>query len=132
MLGSLVPALLPGRSDRRRNARHTAPTLKVRIDGKKYRTKNWSSTGFRLDDFDGVCQCGEQVRGVILFKGRRGEVLAEAVRVGPGAGIGFRILAISSDLFLQMSAHRAAVDRRFHTSLGSWISRSDRRQHRSR
>jgi hypothetical protein len=106
MLGSLVPALLMGRSDRRRQARHTAPTLKVRINGKRYRTKDWSVTGFRLDDFDGVCASGEQIRGVILFKGRRGEVLAEAVRVGPGEAIGFRIIEIGSDVFLQMSAHR--------------------------
>jgi hypothetical protein len=106
MLGSLVPALLMGRSDRRRQARHRAPTLKVRINGKRYRTKDWSVTGFRLDDFDGVCAWGEQIRGVILFKGRRGEVLAEAVRVGPGEAIGFRIIEISSDVFLQMRAHR--------------------------
>jgi|SRR5918994_3544852 hypothetical protein len=106
MLGSLVPALLMGRSDRRRQARHTAPTLKVRINGKRYRTKDWSVTGFRLDDFDGVCALGEQIRGVILFKGRRGEVLAEAVRLGPGEAIGFRILEIGSDVFFQMSAHR--------------------------
>jgi hypothetical protein len=105
MLGSLVPALM-GRSDRRRQARHTAPTLKVRINGKRYRTKDWSVTGFRLDDFDGVCASGEQIRGVILFKGRRGEVLAEAVRLGPGEAIGFRILEIGSDVFFQMSAHR--------------------------
>ena len=106
MLGSLVPALLMGRSDRRRQARHTAPTLKVRINGKRYRTKDWSVTGFRLDDFDGVCASGEQIRGVILFKGRRGEVLAEAVRVGPGEAVGFRIVEIGSDVFLQMSTHR--------------------------
>ena len=106
MLGSLVPALLLGRSDRRRHARRTAPTLKVRINGKRYRTKNWSLTGFRLDDFDGVCAWGEQIRGVILFKGCRGEVLAEAVRVGPGQAVGFRILEVSSDVFLKMSAYR--------------------------
>ena len=100
MFGSLVPALLPARSDRRRHARHAAPTLKVRINGKRYRTKNWSLTGFRLDDFDGVCAWGEQIRGVILFKGCRGEVVAEAVRVGPGQAMGFRILEISSNVFL--------------------------------
>jgi len=106
MLGSLVPGLLLGRSDRRRHVRHTAPTLKVRINGKRYRTKNWSLTGFRLDDFDGVCAHGEQVRGVILFKGSRGEMVAEAVRVGPGQAIGFRILEVGSDVFLKMSAFR--------------------------
>jgi hypothetical protein len=82
MLGSLVPALRFGFLDRRRHARHTTPTLKVRINGKSYRTKNWSLTGFRLDDFDGVCAWGEQIRGIILFKGGRGEVLAE--RCGSG------------------------------------------------
>jgi hypothetical protein len=46
MLRSLVPALLLGWSDQRRHARHTTPTLKVRINGKSYRTKNWSLTGF--------------------------------------------------------------------------------------
>ena len=105
MLGSLLPALLMARSDRRRHARHTAPTLKVRLNGKRYRTKDWSLMGFRLDDFDGVCECGEEIRGVILFKGCRGEVVAEAVRVGPGQAIGFRILEISSEVFLRMSAH---------------------------
>jgi hypothetical protein len=98
MLGSLVPGSLLGRADRRRHARHTAPTLKVRINGKRYRTKNWSLTGFRLDDFDGVCALGEQVRGVVLFKGSRGDVLAEAVRLGPGQAVGFRILEVSSDV----------------------------------
>ena len=42
---------------------------------------------------------------MILFKGCRGEMLAEAVRVGPGAAVGFRILEISSDVFAQMSAY---------------------------
>jgi hypothetical protein len=106
MFGSLVPALLMARSDRRRHARQPAPTLKVRINGKRYRTRNWSLSGFRLDDFDGVCEWGEQIRGVILFKGRRGEIVAEAVRVGPGEAVGFRILEISSDVFAEMSAYR--------------------------
>ena len=106
MLGSLMPALLLGWSEQRRHARHTAPALKVRINGKRYRTKNWSLTGFRLDDFDGVCAWGEQIRGTILFKGRRGDVVAEAVRVGPGQAVGFRILEVSSDVFLRMSAYR--------------------------
>ena len=105
MFGSLVPAFLMAKSDRRRHARHTTPTLKVRINGKRYRTKDWSLSGFRLDDFDGICEWGEQVRGVILFKGRRGEVVAEAVRFGPDRAIGFRVLEISPDLFLQMSGH---------------------------
>jgi hypothetical protein len=106
MLGSLLPTLLLGWSDRRRRARHAAPVLKVRIAGKRYRTRNWSLTGFRLDDFDGVCAWGEQIRGVILFKGCRGDVVAEAVRVGPGQAVGFRILEVSSDVFLRMSAYR--------------------------
>jgi hypothetical protein len=103
MFGSLVPALLMARSDRRRHERHATPTLKVRINRKRYRTRDWSLAGFRLDDFDGICECGEQVRGVILFKGCRGEVVAEAVRVGPGEAIGFRILEIGSEVFAQMS-----------------------------
>jgi hypothetical protein len=106
MLGSLVPALLLGWSDQRRHARYTTPTLRVRINGRSYRTKNWSLTGFRLDDFDGVCAWGEQIRGVIRFKGRRGDVVAEAVRVGPGPAVGFRILEVSSEVFLRMSAYR--------------------------
>jgi hypothetical protein len=106
MLGSLVPALLLNWSDRRRYARRMAPTLKVRINGKSYRTKDWSLTGFRLDDFDGVCAWGEQIGGVILFKGCRGDVVAEAVRVGPGQAVGFRILEVSSEVFLRMSAYR--------------------------
>jgi hypothetical protein len=106
MLGSLVPALRFGFLDRRRHARHTTPTLKVRINGKSYRTKNWSLTGFRLDDFDGVCAWGEQIRGIILFKGGRGEVLAEAVRVGPGEAVGFRIIEVDSDVFIRMRAYR--------------------------
>ena len=105
MFGSLVPAFLMAKPDRRRQARHMAPTLKVRINGRRYRTKDWSLLGFRLDDFDGICECGEQIRGVILFKGCRGEVLAEAVRVGPDQAVGFRILEVSSDLFLRMSAY---------------------------
>ena len=106
MFGSLVPALLTARPDRRSRARYTAPTLKVRINGKRYRAKNWSLSGFRLDNFDGVCAWGEQIRGVILFKGRRGEIVAEAVRVGPGEAVGFRILEISSNVFAEMSACR--------------------------
>jgi hypothetical protein len=78
----------------------------VRINGKSYRTRNWSLSGFRLDDFDGICEWGEQVRGVILFKGCRGEVVAEAIRFGPGAAIGFRVLEIGSNVFRPMSMYR--------------------------
>jgi hypothetical protein len=105
MLGSLVPALLMSKSDRRRHARRASPTLKLRINGKRYRTKNWSLSGFRLDDFDGICEWGEQIRGVILFRGCRGDVVAEAVRLGPGRAIGFRVLEISSNVFLKMSVY---------------------------
>jgi len=106
MFGSLVPALLMARSDRRKHARQASPTLKLRINGRRYRTKDWSLSGFRLDDFDGVCACGEQIRGVVLFRGCRGEVLAEAVRIGPGEAIGFRILGISTKLLVRMSGQR--------------------------
>jgi hypothetical protein len=33
-------------------------------------------------------------------------VVAEAVRVGPERAVGFRILEVSSDVFLRMSAYR--------------------------
>jgi hypothetical protein len=33
-------------------------------------------------------------------------VVAEAVRVGPGPAVGFRILEVSTEVFLKMSAYR--------------------------
>ena len=91
MLGVVPADLAPGLVGSAQARAHMAPILKVRIDGKRYRTRNWSLTGFRLDDFDGVCAWGEQIRGMILFKGCRGAVIPEAVRVGPGQAVGFRI-----------------------------------------
>src|ERR687891_1422096 len=105
MFGSLVPAFL-SRPDQRRHARGAMPTLKVRINGKSYRTKDWSLSGFRLDDFDGVCEWGEQIRGVILFRGRRGEVVAEAVRLRPGEAVWVAGADSSAGVFPPVSAHR--------------------------
>ena len=51
-----------------------------------------------------ACAWGEQIRGVILFKAVRGAV-AEGGGSRPGQAVGFRILEVSTDVFLRMRAY---------------------------
>ena len=50
--------------ERRRHPRYKIPRLVLRIEKQKYRTRDWSLGGFRLNAFHRPVESGEQLQGV--------------------------------------------------------------------
>ena len=52
-------------SERRRHPRHSQPRLVLRIEERKYRTRDWSLGGFRIDGFHRSVYSEEELEGVV-------------------------------------------------------------------
>ena len=50
--------------ERRRHPRFKMPRLVLRIENQKYRTRDWSLGGFRINEFHRPVASGEQLQGV--------------------------------------------------------------------
>ena len=51
------------RIEERRNRRYAAPVLLVSIDGREFKTANWSMGGFLIENCDLPCNAGDIVSG---------------------------------------------------------------------
>ncbi len=76
-------------AERRRHPRRELPRLVLRVEDHKYRTRDWSFGGFRIDRFHRPVDTGERLRGVVttwtnLF---REEFDADVVRSGEGGDV---------------------------------------------
>jgi hypothetical protein len=52
-------------SERRRHPRHSQPRLVLRIEERKYRTRDWSLGGFRIAGFHRPVDREEELEGVV-------------------------------------------------------------------
>ena len=87
--------------ERRQHTRYKEPALFVWIDGRRYRTADWSLGGFRLNEFHAELSLKQKVSGRIApgrFR-RSGQFEAQVVRRSEEHGIGFRFLQISPSIF---------------------------------
>ncbi len=51
--------------ERRQHARRSSPILTLRIEGKKYKTLDWSLGGFRIEGFHREIRTGETLKGSV-------------------------------------------------------------------
>src|ERR671923_57557 len=81
----------PGRrtTDRRRHPRHAGPALALTIEGRRYKTVDWSLGGMRLGGFHRPLARGERVSGRVgrIARTRAGEFVAEVVHVTEEGGV---------------------------------------------
>ena len=79
--------------------------LVLKIDGKKYRTVDWSLGGFRINGFHESGKPRDEVSGTIGGGGmRRGEFVAEILRVSASGEVRMRLLEVTPATFLAMAA----------------------------
>jgi hypothetical protein len=92
------------RQDRRRHPRFHVDPLSLKIDGKRYKSTDWSLGGFKVSRFHGDLGSGDRISGQINFPGApRGEFVAEVVNIYAAREFGMRFLEISPKVFLAMS-----------------------------
>ena len=95
------------RQDRRRYVRIVNPPLRLRIDGKRYDTVDWSLGGFKIRRYHRGLSAGDQIQGEIRFDTvKPGEFVAEVIQVQASGDIGLRLLEITPATFLAMSGVR--------------------------
>ncbi len=106
-IGSLL-ARLP-RPNRRHHTADERRPLVLKIDGKKYKTANWSLGGFRIDGFHNPSKPRNEISGTIGAIGSvgPGKFVAEVTRVCENGQIGMRLLEVSPATFLAMTELRA-------------------------
>lgn len=94
--------------ERRLHPRYTHRPLVLKIEGRRYRTIDWSLGGFRLGPFHREAVVSMQIEGTIAKCGRiqAGAFLAEVVRFTEEGGLGLRWLEIAPATFIGMSSVR--------------------------
>lgn len=91
--------------DRRQHKRIRSRPIKVTLDGKTYKTVDWSLSGIRLATFHRQLMVGERLEGRIGPIGTtdQGELIVAVVRTTEEGEVGFRILEVAPALFIAMS-----------------------------
>jgi hypothetical protein len=80
----------PRIGERRRFVRHSLPALRLKIEGQRLETLDWSLGGCKIAGFHRPLSRGDQLQGRIAAIGgeRSGEFLAEVMYVSEEIGIG--------------------------------------------
>jgi hypothetical protein len=97
----------PSGGDQRQHPRVYDRPLKLLIDGRRYKTLDWSMSGMRIAGYPAAAAVpNATVAGTILASGqvKRGEFVAEVVRVLPDGSVGVRFVKLWSETFISMSA----------------------------
>lgn len=98
-----------GSLERRAHRRFSYPALQLEIDGKRFKTTDWSLGGFRINGYingyRGVPKIGDRLSGHIksLNSSAPGTFVAEVVRIAETGEIGLRLLEITPAVFLAMA-----------------------------
>lgn len=90
-------------SDRREHARHAADTLHLVIDGKAYRSIDWSLGGVRVDGLPNQPTRGDRLEGEVRYGSARGKFVAEVVNELESGQHGLRFIEIAPGVFIAMS-----------------------------
>ncbi|SLN72866.1 PilZ domain-containing protein [Oceanibacterium hippocampi] len=93
-------ANMPGH-DRRQYVRVSNRVLKIIIEGRAYRTADWSAGGFRLDDRPEGLSISDNVDGIIrgIGFGVPGDFTAQVVRFPAEGGVAMRFVDIHGRCF---------------------------------
>lgn len=96
-------------SDRRQNSRIYDRPLKVRVEGKTYKTLDWSLGGFRIKGYHRHLEVGERISGKVSLPhgASAGDIVIEIMRVTDDSDVGVRFLEITPRTFVAMGGLKA-------------------------
>jgi PilZ domain len=91
--------------DRRVHRRYSQPPLHLEIDGKRFKTTDWSLGGFRIQGYQEAVAVGGRLTGQIksFNSSGPGTFVAEVVRIAESGEIGLRLLEITPAIFVAMA-----------------------------
>ena len=94
-----------GSRDRRVHSRFSYPALLLEIDGKRFKTADWSLGGFRINCYHQTVEIGDRLTGTIksINSSGQGTFVAEVVRIAETGDIGLRLLEITPAVFIAMA-----------------------------
>ncbi|RDD62236.1 PilZ domain-containing protein [Ferruginivarius sediminum] len=99
----MLPDLWDKLTGRRRSERIKQPRLKVRVDGRAYRTIDWSLGGVRIADYPRPVQRLDRVDGTLKIPGGpSGEFTGEVIWMDDAGQVGLRFIEIAPDVFLEL------------------------------
>jgi hypothetical protein len=92
--------------DKRQHPRVYDRPLKLLIEGHRYETADWSLSGMRIAGYPVGSEPNNTIGGMILASGhvKRGEFVAEVVRILPDSSVGVRFVKLWSETFISMNA----------------------------
>lgn len=90
--------------ERRADPRVQYPALVLSIEGRRYESRDWSMSGFRLSEYSRDLQPHDRIRGLVGLAPEEpsAHVEAEVIRVSERDGIGLRIMEIAPSAFQAM------------------------------
>lgn len=97
------------KNDRRENRRIYDRPLKVRVEGKTYKTLDWSLGGFRIKGYHRPLEVGERIPGKVDVPhgARAGDIVVEIMRATDDGDVGVRFLEITPKSFVAMAGLKA-------------------------
>ena len=100
----LPPRLTRRTRDRRQYRRIRTRPIKVVLEGKSYRTVDWSLSGVRLASFHRELEVGERLVGRVGPIGTtdQGDLILSVVRTTEEGEVGLRILEVDPAAFMAM------------------------------
>jgi hypothetical protein len=103
VMGSVLRAI--GVSERRRQPRVQSPLLGIEIDGIRYRTRDWSLSGFRVGQCHVPLIPGDRVAGRVHLPGVAGDgdFVAEVVWRDDGGDVGMLIRELTPRTLVAMA-----------------------------
>jgi hypothetical protein len=90
--------------DKRQHPRIYGRPLKLQIDGRRYEAADWSYSGMRITGYKAPLRPRDSIAGTILATGhvKRGDFVAEVVRVMPDGSVGVRFIKLWSETLVSM------------------------------
>lgn len=98
-----MPGLLDKLAGRRKSPRYKQPRLKVRVNGRSYRTVDWSLGGVRLENYDAGAARRERIEGKIKIPGGpSGDFLGEVIWTNEAGEAGVHFIEIAPEVFVEL------------------------------
>lgn len=98
----------PPGAEKRRHPRYTYPRLRLIIEGRRYKTRNWSLGGFRVDRFHRPLGKFERMTGELRVPGgSKTTFFGEVAWTNDDNDFGLRLTELDSQVFAELLEHNA-------------------------
>lgn len=91
-------------TERRKAARQTLPRLKVRLDGRTYKTDDWSLGGLRIEGYATPVERLQRLSGTVAVPGGPKGRFTGEVMWQQGDRLALRFIDVPTDVFFELTA----------------------------